>query len=341
MATNSVSAPKKTSVFQKIARYPYLGLIIGLILILVVAWFLTPKMFTYDGIISMFRNNSIYAILTAGMMLVLITGGIDLSVASILAMTGIFTSKLTATFPDVPGFVWLIVGLLIGAIAGLINGLMIGKLRIIPFIATLGTMYIYRGLAFVVSGGKWFFPQVYGESYTWWATGTLIPTIPNLVLIVVVVLVLVGLFLGYTKSGRRVYAIGTSRESSHVAGIKDGNVELMVYTINGALCGMAGMLYTANYVLGYYGMADSFEMTAIAICILGGVSITGGRGRMDGVVISILIMSVIYNFTSMLPGLSVWQKAIQGAIIIVAVFVNVASGKLSDKRALKERGALI
>ena len=93
-----------------------------------------------------------------------------------------------------------------------------------------------------------------------------IPTIPNLVLIVVVVLVLVGLFLGYTKSGRRVYAIGTSRESSHVAGIKDGNVELMVYTINGALCGMAGMLYTANYVLGYYGMADSFEMTAIAIC---------------------------------------------------------------------------
>ena len=88
----------------------------------------------------MFRNNSIYAILTAGMMLVLITGGIDLSVA-LLAMTGIFTSKLTATFPDVPGFVWLIVGLLIGAVAGLINGLMIGKFRIIPFIATLGTMY--------------------------------------------------------------------------------------------------------------------------------------------------------------------------------------------------------
>ena len=115
----------------------------------------------------------------------------------------------------------------------------------------------------------------------------------------------------------------------------------MAFTICGALAGLSGMLYTANYSICYYGMGEGYEMQAIAICILGGVSITGGRGKIDGVIIGFLMMSVITYFISLLPGLSVWQDAIQGAIIIIAVGINLFTLRSSEKRVLKERGALI
>jgi len=115
----------------------------------------------------------------------------------------------------------------------------------------------------------------------------------------------------------------------------------MAFTICGILSGLAGMLYTANYAIGNYGMGDGYEMQAIAICILGGVSINGGKGKIDGVIIGVLMMSVIAYFISLLPGLSVWQNAIRGAIIIVAVAINLFTAKRAEQRALKERGALI
>ena len=111
--------------------------------------------------------------------------------------------------------------------------------------------------------------------------------------------------------------------------------------ISGALCGLAGMLYTANYAMGFYGMAEGYEMQAIAICILGGVNINGGRGKVSGVVIGFLMMSVITYFIGLLPGLSVWQDAIKGGIIIIAVLINVFTARSAEKAALKERGALI
>ena len=165
--------------------------------------------------------------------------------------------------------------------------------------------------------------------------------LPIILWITIILLVVAGLFLGYTSAGRRIYAIGTSRESAAVAGIKEPKVTFYSFVICGAVTGLAGMLYTANYAIGYYGMADGFEMTAIAICVLGGVSITGGKGRMDGVAIGALIMSVITYFISMIPGMSVWQKSLQGGIIIVAVAINYFTEQSAKRQALKERSALI
>lgn len=330
----------KSSIIKKIANYKQMGLLICLIILLILAALLTPAMYSIDSIISMLRNNSVYALLAVGMMLIIITGGIDLSVGSTLSMTGVITSLLMNQIPSVPVFIWFIVALVIGGICGLINGFLIGKFKMVPLIATLGTMYVYRGLSFLISGGKWLFPHQFTEGYIGLAD-TKILGLYSITWIAIFSFILVGVFLGYMPKGRRIYAIGTSSESTQVAGINEGNIKLMAYTIGGAFAGLAGMLYTANYAICYYGMGVGYEMQAIAICILGGVSIVGGKGRIDGVIIATLIMSIITYFISLLPGLSVWQDAIQGGIIIIAVGINLYISYMGQRRILKERGALI
>lgn len=325
---------------KKLMKSRNTGLVIVLILLLAVARVITPGMFTVNSIINMLQNNGVYALLAVGEMVVILTGSIDISIASQLAFVGIVTTSLSCDNPGIPGFVWVLVALALGALCGALNGFLVGYLHMVPMICTLGTMYIFRGLAFVVSGGQWWFAAHYLDSYRFWAIHR-IAGIPLLMIIVILIMIAVGLFLGYTAPGRRIYAIGTSRESSAVAGIKEGTVIFYSYVICGMLAGLAGMMYTANYAGGYYGMGESFEMTAIAICVLGGVSINGGKGRMDGVAIGVLIMAVVTYFISMIPGMSVWQKALQGGIIIVAVAINYFTERSAEKQALKERGALI
>jgi rhamnose transport system permease protein len=325
---------------KTINNYRYSGLLIGFFVILLFSAILTPSMFNFNSISSMLRNNSVYAILALGIMVVLITGGIDLSIASTLALSGVITTMLLRSNPGIPSIIWLFVSAGIGALCGALNGFLIGKLNMIPLIVTLGTMYIYRGLAYLVSGGTWYFPHQFPESYKLISQGTFLG-IYNITWIAIILFCLMGVFLALTKSGRRIYAIGTSSDSSKVTGINIGNVKLKAYIICGALAGLAGMLYSANYAVCYYGIAEGNEMQAIAICILGGVSITGGRGRIDGVFISLIIMSFISYFISLLPNMSVWQDAIQGAIIIIAVGINIFTGKLTFNRALKERGKRI
>lgn len=326
--------------FFAVRNYRYFGLLVGLLAIVLASLIFTPSMFTFDSIVSMLRNNSLYAILAAGIMLVLITGGIDLSIASTLALSGIVTSMLMKDNPSLPPFIWLFVATAIGAACGVINGFLVGKMKMIPLIVTLGTMYIYRGLAFLVSGGVWLFPQHFTDGYKAFAQGKILG-IFNITWFAVLIFAAVAVFLALTKPGRRIYAIGSNPESARIAGIKEGNTKLLAYTICGALAGLAGMLYSANYAVCYYAIAEGNEMQAIAICILGGVSIAGGRGRIDGVVISVIIMSFISYFISLLPNMSVWQDAIQGGIIIIAVAINIFTGRLSEKRALRERGMRI
>lgn len=318
------------------------GLIAVLIILLVIARFLTPGMFTATSLVSMLQNNTIYALLAIAEMMVILTGGIDISIASQLAFVGISCTTLACSHPGIPGIVWVLFAIVLGALCGALNGFLVGYLHMVPMICTLGAMYIFRGLAFVVSGGQWWFAAQYEElnGYRTFAIGQFLG-LPIILWVTIILLVVAGLFLGYTSAGRRIYAIGTSRESAAVAGIKEPKVTFYSFVICGAVTGLAGMLYTANYAIGYYGMADGFEMTAIAICVLGGVSITGGKGRMDGVAIGALIMSVITYFISMIPGMSVWQKALQGGIIIVAVAINYFTEQSAKRQALKERSALI
>lgn len=325
---------------SKILRSRNTGLILVLVILLIAAKILTPGLFSTYMIINTLQNNAIYAILAVGEFVIILTGGIDISIASQLAFVGIICTKLSCDHPTVPGIVFFLLSIVLGALCGALNGFLVGYLHMVPMICTLGTMYIFRGLAFVVSGGEWWFAAKYVQSYRWWAIGKVLG-IPMIIWWTVIIMVIIGIFLAYTSAGRRIYAIGTSRESSAVAGIKEPKVTFYAYIICGILAGLAGMLNTSNYAIGYYGMGEGFEMTAIAICVLGGTAITGGKGRMDGVAIGVIIMAVVNSFISMIPGMSVWQKALQGAIIIVAVAINYFTERSAAKQALKERGALI
>lgn len=316
------------------------GLLIAFAALLIVAAIVTPSMYSVNSIMNMLQNNAVYMILAVGMMFVIITGGIDLSVASTLGLSGVICSSLMSKNVNVPAIVWVFLGILIGVLCGAFNGFIVGYLKMVPMIATLGTMYIYRGFAFLASGGKWWFPHQFTEGYLKFATGKIF-SVYNILWITLIIFIITGIFLGFTSQGRRIYAIGTNKESAKVAGINEAKTTFMAFTLCGALAGLAGMLYTANYAISYYGMGLGFEMIAIAICILSGVSISGGKGRIDGVIIGALMMSVITYFISLLPGLSVWQNAIQGGIIIFAVAINLFTNHSARKRALKERGELI
>lgn len=325
---------------KKITGYRNIGLVFGLIVLLVLAAVLTPSMFTVNAILSMLRNNAVYVFLAVGMMVVIITGGIDLSIGSILAFASVVCTSLMSAHPEIPSIVWVLLSLLIGFLCGAFNGFVVGYLKIVPMIATLGTMYIYRGFAFLASGGNWWFPHQISQSYQNWASMKILG-IYSILWIAALVFILAAWFLNYRTGGRRIYAIGTNVESAKVAGIKEARVRFMAFAISGTLAGLSGMLYAANYATCTYSIGDGYELQAVAICILGGVSIRGGKGTVDGVFIGWLMMSVITQFISLLPGLSVWQKTLQGLIIIIAVFINIAMNRSAEKRFLKERGALI
>ena len=154
---------------KKVFGYRNIGLIFGLIGLLALAGIITPSMFSLNTIISMLRNNAVYVFLAMGMMVVLVTGGIDLSVGSILALSGVVCTSLMRSHMDIPNIVWVILSLVIGIVCGAFNGFVVGYLKVVPMIATLGTMYIYRGFAFLLSGGNWWFPHQISEGYQAWA----------------------------------------------------------------------------------------------------------------------------------------------------------------------------
>lgn len=320
--------------FKKLTSYREFGLILAFAALLIIAAFITPDMYQPASLHQMLRNYAVYGILAVGMMAVIITGGIDLSIGSTLAFSGIVASQLMLN--GAPVVVCILGGVAIGAICGLINGFLVGKLRVIPLIATLSTMYIFRGIAYIDSGGAWLMPNVFKPDFTVVAMGTPLG-IYNILVIYIAVLIVFGIFFSKMKLGRRIYAVGSNEESAQVAGISIGNVKMAAYLIMGILAGLSGFLYVANYSVWEPQTGTGIEMEVIAICILGGVNIMGGSGKIGGLIISTLLMSVLSYFLSMLPGMSVWKMALQGAIIIIAVGINIVTNKLATASALKAR----
>jgi rhamnose transport system permease protein len=291
---------------------------------------------TGASINGMLRNNAIFGIMSIGMLMVLVTRGIDLSIAATMVFSGLIIAIINADYPDVPIIVLVLLSIAMGTVIGMYNGFLVSKLKLLPIIVTLSTLYVVRGLGFILSDSRWIVPGDFSGPYKAFASGNILG-INNLVVLAVVMFIIFYVILAHFGFGRRVYAVGSSPHSARVTGINNDRIIFAVYTIMGAIAGFAGFLYTANYAIAQSTMAMGMEMDVIAICILGGVSINGGTGRISGIIIATLLFALISSFLSMLPGLSIWTDAIKGAIIVGAVILNIYTTRSANRQALKQR----
>lgn len=289
--------------------------------------FSTPRNF-----INILKQTSVNGILAMGMAFVIISDGIDLSVGSIVALTGVVSCMFAHPAAEgaggqYPFIVPILVALLAGALVGLFNGSLIAYGGIPPFIVTLGSMTMVSGLALIISGGS----PIYNvtSAFETIASGKLF-SIPYLAIYMVIIVAVCAFVLNKTVFGRRVYAIGGNEVAASVSGINVKRIRVIVYTISGTLAGLAGLLVASRTITGSPTAGKSYEMDAIAACVIGGVSMSGGAGKWYGVVIGSLMLAVISNGLDILRVNSNYQLIIKGVIIILAVLMDIkGKGKKS------------
>ncbi len=294
------------------------GLLVAFIGICVALSLITPQFLTVQNLTIIVTQVSINALLAFGVTFVIITGGIDLSVGSMVAVTGVVAASFA--HPDTyPVAVPLLAGLLAGLLFGAFNGFIITRSNVPPFIVTLGTMTIGRGLALILSKGR---PvSNLSDSFNFIGGGK-IGGIPMLIIILILVFAVCSVILRRTVIGRYMYAVGGNEQAARASGIDLSRVKMVVYTLCGGLSALAGILLTSRITTGQPNAGTGFELDAIAAAIIGGTSTSGGTGTMTGTLIGALLIGVISNGLDLLNVTSYYQQVVMGVIIIAAVVLD-------------------
>jgi ribose transport system permease protein len=284
-----------------------------LITLFIILSVVSPNFLTATNLASVARQTAVINILALGMTMIIIAGGIDLSVGSSLALAGLLGCMTMAKHGIPAG---LLVGLLAGALCGLANGTLITALRISPFIVTLGTMGIYRGLALIISKGL---PvSDIPASYSYLAEGTL-AGVPFVLWLLAACAVVVHVILEHTRLGRYAFSVGSNPEAAYYAGVPVRFHTTAVYAIAGLLAGLAGMIESSRLMTGQPTSGQGYELTAIAAVVIGGGSLRGGEGSVLGTLVGAFIMGLLANGSDLLGTNPYWQQVIIGAVIILAV----------------------
>lgn len=328
---SSAAQPAKklshSSIMMLIARYGILLVLVGLIVVVTI---LSPIVrdgqqlfFTERNLIQVMLQASINAIIAVGMTFVITSGGIDLSVGSIVALVGVISALLmrdTGIGP-IGGF---LAAIAIGALCGLFNAFLITRINLPPFIATLGTMGIFRGIALIVSDGRsiYGFDQSFVEIFNARIAITETLEIPLVVIVAVVVALIGGFILSQTKLGKYTVAIGGSEETTKVAGIPIRRFKSYIYVISGVLTGIAGVMLLARLRSGDPTFGNFFELNAIAAVVMGGTSLSGGQGTITGTIVGALIISIVQNAMNIFNVPSYWQQLVIGMVIVLAVMLD-------------------
>lgn len=288
---------------------------------------------------AMFKNYAVVMILALGMMCVLLIGGIDISIGSVLAFSGMASALLMRDHPEIPVIGGFLLSMLFGTLLGFIIGLVIAKGKVLPIVATLGFMNIYRGLTYLIANSQWVAAYQIPESFKNFAQSKYLSggLINNMIVVTIVVYVIFFVVMKWTTIGRKVYAVGSNPEAAELSGIKIDNVRLGVYTLMGLLSGLGGALWVSLYASAQGDMATGLEMDVIAACVVGGVSMNGGRGSVAGVFLGALTMSIIGKALPLIGVSQFWQNGIKGLIILIAVILNVIAQRTMDKNNLKGR----
>ncbi|MBX3257375.1 MAG: ribose ABC transporter permease [Chitinophagaceae bacterium] len=294
------------------------GIFMALIVICIVLSIATPNFFTAQNMLIVLRQVSINGILAIGVTYVIIAGGIDLSLGSVIALTGVVAASFA--HPNTyPLLVPVLLGLLTGVAVGALNGLTITKGKVAPFIVTLGMMTIARGLALVLSKGR---PVTNLSPDFNFIGGGDILYIPVPILLFALVIVVSGIILKYTRIGRYIYAVGGNENAAAASGIRVNRVKLFAYIMCSGLAGLAGIVLAARITTGQPNAGIAYELDAIAAVVIGGTSLLGGRGSVAGTVIGVLIIGVINNGLDLLNVSSYYQQIIKGVIIVGAVLLD-------------------
>jgi rhamnose transport system permease protein len=319
-----------------IARFRELGLLGFIILLSIVVQLRNPSFLTFENINDLITNTAILSILTVGMMLVIITRGIDLSIGATLALSGMISALTVGAYPNLNPLLAILLGIAVGMACGVVLGFLIAKAGILPIIASLGVMSVYRGLTFMVSGGKWVSAHQMPVSFKAIATGSILG-INTLIFIAIVIYIVFYYFLGHTRTGRQIYAVGSNPESAKISGINNERVLWMVYTIMGALAGLAGVLWVSKFASAQGDTATGYELNVIAACVLGGVNIAGGSGKISGIILGSVLLGILNNALPLINVSPFWQTAIQGFIILTAVLINAMVKRGVDRNHLMRR----
>ncbi|MFS0593784.1 ribose ABC transporter permease [Cytobacillus horneckiae] len=296
-----------------------LGPVLGLLLIIIILAIMSPNFSTTENLFNVLRQVSINALIAFGMTFVILTGGIDLSVGSILALASALTAGMLASGMD--PILAVLLGLLAGAAMGLFNGLIIAKGKVAPFIATLATMTIFRGLTLVYTEGRPITGLSDAVSFQMLGKGYFLG-IPFPVITMLIAYLILYFLLKKTTFGRGVYAIGGNEEASRLSGLKVDRLKMGVYSLSGLLAALAGITLMSRLDSAQPTAGTSYELDAIAAVVLGGTSLSGGRGWIFGTLIGALIIGVLNNGLNLLNVSSFYQQVVKGGVILLAVLID-------------------
>lgn len=297
------------------------GIYAAFLLLFVILSVTSDSFLTVSNLLNILRQVSINGIIAIGMTFVIIRGGIDLSVGSILAFSAVVASSLA--HPDTyPLIVPLAVGLFVGLLLGTVNGFVISRWNVAPFIVTLGMMTAARGMTLVYTDGRPIInlSDAYNAIGGGYVAGIPIP------IIIFIVILLIGIFLLHmTKFGRHVYAAGGNERAARLSGVKTNRVQIAVYAISGLAAGLSGILLSSRVMTGSPVLGTGYELDAIAAVVIGGTSLSGGRGNMIGTLVGVLIIGTMNNGLDLLNVSSYYQQIVKGAIIVLAVLLDKKS----------------
>ena len=287
----------------------------------------SPNFLQTGNLVSILQSTAVNGVLAIACTFVIITAGIDLSVGTMMTFCSVMAG-VVLTYWGMPLPLGIVAAIFFGALCGFTNGVLIAKLKIPPFIATLGMMMLLKGLSLVISGTKpiYFndtpdFPVISQESLI----GYFIPAlpIPNAVLIMFVIAVLASIVLNKTLVGRYTFALGSNEEAVRLSGVNVAFWKIVVYSISGAICGVAGLLIASRLNSAQPALGQGYELDAIAAVVIGGTSLSGGTGTILGTIIGAFIMSVLTNGLRIMSVAQEWQTVLTGLIIILAVYTDI------------------
>ena len=312
-------------------------LLLGAIVVAMIAGigFITPSFVSPANLVGLFNDTAILIMVALGQMIVILTKSIDLSPGANIALTGVLVALVNAAYPDVAVPLLMVMAIAVGLLLGAFNGALVWLLGIPPIVVTLGTLSIYRGLAFVASGGTSIVGRQMSPSFIA-IPRTEILGLPMMSWFAIVVVAIFAVLLRSTRLGRAFYATGGNPTAAVYTGINVGRTQFIAFCISGTIAGFCGYLWASRYTIAYVDIAGGFELDVIAACVIGGVSIAGGIGTVAGAVLGALFLGVVKNALPVIHVSPFWQLAISGVAILGAVIINAGRERRTGRLILKE-----